>query len=380
MTHATPPPDEGSARPCAAGSPPPSRVVNPPLIVRRPVDERLATGVVRALCALPRAVQLALTGGPVVGDGQTLEPELQLLLRAMQRARGRRQGSSTKFRAHENKGARIAGGAPVDVGAVREVTLVSGATTLAARHYAPRDATGRAPLLLYLHGGGFVFGDLDTHDAPCRLLCRHAGAHVLAVTYRLAPEHRFPCAVDDARAALRWAHAHAAELGADPARVGVAGDSAGGNLAAVVARLAARDEGPAPVCQILLYPAIDRTRPYRSLTLFADGFLLTREAIDWFDAQYIREPYRGMSDPRFNPLAASDLAGLAPALVVTAGFDPLRDEGEAYGAALAAAGTPTTVRRFASLVHGFANLVGVSRACRAAVVEVAEASRVLLSA
>jgi acetyl esterase len=233
-------------------------------------------------------------------------------------------------------------------------------------------------LLVFFHGGGFVFGDLDTHDAPCRMLCRHGSMHVLAIDYRLAPEHPFPAAVEDARAALRWAFAHAAELGADPTRIAVGGDSAGANLAAVTAHLAARDGGPAPTCQMLIYPAVDRTRPYASLALFAEGFLLTRASIAWFHEQYVgaRAP---LTDPRHAPLHAASFEGLAPALVVTAGFDPLRDEGEAYAAALAAAGVPTLVRRFDALTHGFFSMVGVSTDCRLAVVEIAGATRALLA-
>ncbi len=156
------------------------------------------------------------------------------------------------------------------------------------------------------------------------------------------------------------------------------GDSAGANLSAVVAQLAARDGGPAPACQILFYPAIDRASHYPSLELFADGFYLTRAAIDWFHDQYVgtvpREP-----DARVNPLAARDLSGLAPTLLVTAGFDPLRDEGEAYARALTERGNAVTVRRFGSLIHGFLNMVGVSPACRDAVIEIAGATRVLLA-
>jgi acetyl esterase len=249
---------------------------------------------------------------------------------------------------------------------------------LRARHYTPLEPSDA--MLVFFHGGGFVFGDLDTHDVPCRVLCRHTGAHVLAIDYRLAPEEPFPAGVLDARAALAWAHTHARELGVDPARIGVCGDSAGANLSAVVAQLAARDGGPAPVCQILFYPAVDRTSHYPSLELFADGFYLTRAAIEWFHGQYVGTlPLEPHDEARVNPLASKDLSGLAPTLLVTAGFDPLRDEGEAYARALAAGGNEVTVRRFGSLIHGFLNMVGVSPACRDAVIEIAGATRVLLA-
>ncbi|MBV8219110.1 MAG: alpha/beta hydrolase, partial [Solirubrobacterales bacterium] len=224
---------------------------------------------------------------------------------------------------------------------------------------------------------GFTYGDLDTHDGVCRVLCRHAGVHVLAVDYRLAPEHPFPAAVDDARAALSWAFANASRIGADPARIGVGGDSAGGNLAAVVSRLAARDGGPAPALQLLIYPATDMTTRHRSRDLFAEGFLLTESEMDWFEDNYLGVERTSSNDPRASPLLAEDLSGLPPAFVVTAAFDPLRDEGEAYAKALEEAGTPATLRRFPGFIHGFVNAAGVSRTARDAVVEIAGVTRAM---
>ncbi|MDB4992974.1 MAG: Alpha/beta hydrolase fold-3 domain protein [Myxococcaceae bacterium] len=347
--------------------------------------ELIAHRAAVALCAVPGPIQERLVGGPISRDGLRLEPELHLLVKAAG-AITPRSPTTRMIRETQNRGAVIAGGPQhgVLVGAVRDLDLdIAGrdAGPLRARHYAPlepAEADGGAAMLVFFHGGGFVFGDLDTHDVPCRVLCRHTGAHVLAIDYRLAPEDPFPAGVLDARAALAWAHAHARDFGVDPARIGVCGDSAGANLSAVVAQVAARDGGPAPACQILFYPAIDRTSHYPSLELFADGFYLTRASIDWFHGQYVgtvpREP-----DARVNPLLAEDLSGLAPTLLVTAGFDPLRDEGEAYARALAARGNAVTVRRFGSLVHGFLNMVGVSPACRDAVIEIAGATRVLLA-
>lgn len=343
---------------------------------RRFVD-RLGSTLVSALSALPESLQITLSGGkPIVKDGHPLAPDVQLILAGEARRGAMTLTTPAALRIQQRNATALAGGRPVKVGRVRDLEIDGGAGRLRARHYAPVLGEG-APLLVFLHGGGFVFGDLDTHDAPCRVLCRHGGMHVLAIDYRLAPENPFPAAVDDARAALRWAHEHAAELGADPARVGIGGDSAGANLSAVVAQLAASDGGPAPVCQMLVYPAVDRTRPYLSLDLFAEGFLLTRASIDWFHEHYAGQTPK--TDPRIGPLHASSFAGLAPALVVTAGFDPLRDEGEAYAAALMAAGTTTVLRRFDSLVHGFFNLVGVSPSCRDAVIEIAGATRAVFA-
>ena len=236
--------------------------------------------------------------------------------------------------------------------------MIDGPAPIPARHYEPLEPGGPHPLLVYYHGGGFLYGDLDTHDNVCRILCRHAGAHVLAVDYRLSPEHPFPAAVEDARAALRWAYVNAERLGADPSRIGVGGDSAGGNLAAVTSQLAANDGGPAPVLQLLIYPVTDFTIRRRSRELFGDGFLLTNAEMDWFEANYLGPGSPQASDPRASPLLATDLSGLPPAFVVTAAFDPLRDEGEAYARALQDAGTPATLRRFPGFIHGFINAAG----------------------
>jgi acetyl esterase len=313
-------------------------------------------------------------------DGQTLEPDVQLSLTLLERQGAPPLETLPPAEAREafRRQVAVSNGPPAPVGAVRDLRVEGAEGSLAARHYAPHEPGGPHPLIVFFHGGGFVVGDLETHDAPCRLLCRHAGAHVLSVDYRLAPEHPFPAAVEDGRAALRWATEHTDELGADPARVAVAGDSAGGNVAAVAAWLASRDGGPAPALQVLLYPATDLGERARSHELFGSGFLLTRELMDWFSAQYASgaDP----EDPRLSILRAGDLDRVAPALVVTAGFDPLRDEGEAYAAALREAGVaPVVLRRFPGLVHGFCNAIGTSRTSREAVIEVAGATRALLA-
>lgn len=323
---------------------------NPPH--RRFVD-RLGAAIVSALSALPESVQITLSGGKrIVKDGHPLAADVQLILAGEARRGATTLTTPTELRLQQRNATALAGGRPVKVGKVRDLEIEGAAGRLRARHYAPVLGEG-APLLVFLHGGGFVFGDLDTHDAPCRVLCRHGGMHVLAIDYRLAPESPFPAAVDDARAALRWAQEHAAELGADPARVGIGGDSAGANLSAVVSQLAAADGGPAPVCQMLIYPAVDRTRPYLSLDLFAEGFLLTRASIDWFHTHYTGQSGVPKTDPRIGPLHASSFAGLAPALVVTAGFDPLRDEGEAYAQKLKDAGVAVKSTRYTGVMHEF---------------------------
>jgi acetyl esterase/lipase len=250
---------------------------------------------------------------------------------------------------------------------------------LAVRHYAPDEPDGPHPLLVFFHGGGFIFGDLDTHDRVCRVLCRHVGAHVLAVDYRLAPENPFPAAVEDASAAVRWACENASALGADRLRVGVSGDSAGGNLAAVAAQLAASDGGPAPALQLLIYPPTDGTGRRRSRELFGEGFMLTDAQMDWFETSYLGKERADASDPRVSPLLAEDLSGLPPALVFTAGLDPLRDEGEEYAKAMQSAGTPTALRRFPGLTHSFLSMAGISRGCRDALLEIAGATRAMFA-
>ena len=219
------------------------------------------------------------------------------------------------------------------------------------RVFRPSAAAG-LPLLLWFHGGGWVTGNLDTHDQLGRLLADHAGAVVVSVDYRLAPETKFPGAADDCLAAYEWALAHAGEVGADSARVAIGGDSAGGNLAAVVA-LDARERGlPQPKLQLLVYPVTDYEFDSAAMIDNAKGYFLEAEGMRWFFDHYSRTP-ADFDDPRFSPLRAPDLSGLARAVVVTAEFDPLRDQGEAYGRRLADAGVPTQAVRADGLIHGF---------------------------
>ncbi len=346
------------------------------------LGQRFQHRVAHALAGLPPRVQVRLSGRrPVHIDGDTLAPEVQLSLALLARRGEPRPETLSPSEAREvrRRLAAVYGGKPIEVGAVTDL-VIEGNVSLRARHYAPREPGESLPLLVYYHGGGFTYGDLDTHDSVCRILCRHAGAHVLAIDYRLAPEHPFPAAVEDARCALRWAFANANQLGADPGRVGVGGDSAGGNLAAVVAQLAARDGGPAPGLQLLIYPVTDFTGRRRSRELFGEGFLLTDAEMDWFEMNYLGAARAAVSDPRVSPLLAADLSGLAPAFIVTASFDPLRDEGEDYARALNEAGTPATLRRFPGFIHGFIGASGVSRSCGDALVEIAGTVRGLFAA
>ena len=222
------------------------------------------------------------------------------------------------------------------------------------RVFRPSAATG-LPLLLWFHGGGFVTGNLDTHDQLGRLLCDAVGAVVVSVDYRLAPEAKFPAAADDCLAAYEWALEHASEVGADPSRIAIGGDSAGGNLAAVVT-LDARERGlPQPKLQVLVYPVTDREFESASMVDNAKGYFLEAESMRWFWDHYARTA-SDFADPRFSPMRAADVSRVAPAVVVTAEYDPLRDQGEAYGERLREAKVPTEVVRADGLIHGFFGL------------------------
>ena len=230
------------------------------------------------------------------------------------------------------------------------------------------------PLLVWFHGGGWVLGDLEGADPVCQQLAAKVSAVVVSVGYRLAPEHRFPAAVDDALAAARWAHSHADELGADPSRLVVGGDSAGGNLAAVVA-LRARDGGGPPIAfQLLVYPVTDLTCAQPSYVDNAEGYMLEAASMRWFIDHYVPDE-RLRRDPDASPLFAGDLAGLPPAHVVTAEYDPLRDEGEAYAERLAQAGVPVSCTRYDGVIHGFFAMDTVIPASRRAIDEAAAAIR-----
>lgn len=236
------------------------------------------------------------------------------------------------------------------------------------RLYTP-EGSGPFPLMMFFHGSGFVLCSLDTHDGMCRNLAAGIGCVVVSVDYRLAPEHKFPKGLDDCLAATRWAADHAAELGIDPARIMVAGDSAGGNMAAVIA-LRLRDEGGPELCgQMLLYPVTDYHTPGTpSYAENADGYGLTRDTMEWFWAHYLNSPAEA-ANPLASPLRARDVTGLPPAYVSSAEYDPLRDEAERYGMRLREAGVPTVITRFAGMNHGFLFWVGIVGGADAAMAE-----------
>ncbi|HYE41232.1 MAG TPA: alpha/beta hydrolase [Ramlibacter sp.] len=255
-----------------------------------------------------------------------------------------------------------------EVAVVRNLEARGPAGPVPLRSYRPAGSVADAvlPVLVYFHGGGWVIGDLDTHDVLCRQLCNQSGCAVVAVDYRLAPEHRFPAALDDAMAATRWVHEHAPALGVDASRIAVGGDSAGGNLAAAVA-LAARDEGGLPLAfQLLVYPATDQRRGWPSHTTNGQGYLLTKDSMDYYHDHYIADAAQDL-DWRASPLLHADHAKLPPAFVLTAGYDPLRDEGLQYAHKLSEAGTRTTLVNFERQIHGFITMGRVIDEANAAV-------------
>ncbi len=328
----------------------------------------------QALLHLPEPVARRLAGPPLEADGEVLDRYVQVMLRgaavlplatlvhdpdvtAPQRRRMNRRATASGM----PRARRVS---------VTNRLIPGPAGEIPVRIYLSDAATPQPPLIVYYHGGGWVVGDLDTHDGCCRMLARIAGAMVLAVDYRLAPEHPYPAAVDDAVAAYRWALRHGPQLGALPGAVAVMGDSAGGNLAAVVSAVA-RDRGdPVPLAQGLVYPATDMRMGSRSHDVFAENLFLTRADVLWFRQQYSPQPEQ-WRDPRVSPLLAADLSGLPPTRIWTAGFDPLRDEGEQYGAMLQDAGVPAVVRREPTMIHGFfgmgvlpGGLQRIARVCR----------------
>jgi len=270
----------------------------------------------------------------------------------------------------------------VAIGKTEDTHIPGPAGAIPARIYTPV-AGGHAALpgLVFFHGGGFVIGGLETHDGLCRSLANAAGVRVVAVDYRLAPEHAYPAAVDDCYTATAWVEANAAELGIDPNAIAVGGDSAGGNLAAAVCLKAKAQNRPHIAFQLLIYPTTDFTdaEQWASRTAFAEGYFLEKETMRWFEAQYMGGNDAARAEETASPLSARDLSGLPPAYIVTAGFDPLRDEGKAYADALAAAGTAADYVDYPGMIHGFFNMQGVLDVARDAVKQAASKLRAALA-
>jgi acetyl esterase len=267
----------------------------------------------------------------------------------------------------------------VAVGRVENFMIPGPGGEIRARCYAPVAASGPLPTLIYFHGGGFVAGSLESHDGLCRLFAVEGGFKVISVDYRLAPEHPYPAAVDDAWAATQWIEANAAELGVDAGRIAVGGDSAGGMLAAIVTQLAREKGGLKIAYQLLLFPNTQIGGETASLSEFAVGYFLERRAIDYFNSLYLT-PQADKNSAKVSPLRARDFAGLPPAYIMLAGYDPLHDEGLAYAEKLRAAGVKVTVEDYAGLVHGFIYLQTVLPQAHDAVAAAAKAVKRALDA
>jgi acetyl esterase len=320
---------------------------------------RLQLAFARGVLSLPAGVLRVLFGAPKTSpDGLRLDPQTQALLALVKVTR---QPDIPELgvkgaRAYLDRVGPSMDAVAPDV-SVRDTTVPCGTEARRARVYTPHGAGPGSPGLVFFHGGGFCAGSIDSHDRGCRALASKARVVVVSVDYRLAPEHIFPAAVDDAVASMRWLLANAATFGMDPGATAVGGDSAGGTLAAVVAQTL-RADARRPAFQLLIYPVTDARGGTPSREYFREGYFLTGRAIDWYLGNYIPDKSQYI-DPRASPLLAKDVSGLPPALVITAGFDPLRDEGRAYAEKLKAAGCEVTYVCAEGSMHGFFNASGV---------------------
>ena len=301
-----------------------------------------------------------------------MDPMLQMMTdnaRSTGGGAGLRAGTVEQARAGYDAMVAAGGEAP-ELASVEDRTIPGPAGEIPIRVYTPL-GDGPFPVVVFYHGGGFTIGSLTSHDPVARRICAETGALVVAVDYRLAPEHPFPAAVEDAFAALQWVGDNASSIGGDPSRLAVTGDSAGGNLSAVVCLLARDAGGPAIRFQALVYPTTDARADYPSVRENGDSIFLSADTMAWFYEQYQSDK----EDWRASPILAPDLSDLPPALIITAEYDTLRDEGEAYGEALRAAGNDVTIRRYDGMTHVFFQLWGVLEAAKQAMTETTTALR-----
>lgn len=340
--------------------------------IRQTVEKYLVAGLVR----LPESWLIRMSGGVQRSvEGKRLDPQLQFLLTLAAKRPGIDQLALADGRQMYRDMADSFGGRPRAVSRTEDRRVAGPHGDIPLRLYVPADLPpGPAPLLVWFHGGGFVIGDIPSYEVPCRYIADQACCMVLSVDYRLAPEHPFPVAIEECLAVWRHVVANPADYGADPARIGVGGDSAGGHLSAVISQQAKLAGDVLPRHQLLVYPVTDLTREWLSHQTYAEGYLLTRDLMKFFMGQFVPVD-ADRADPRISPLKATDLSGLPPATLVIAGFDPLQDEGRAYGDALAQAGVPVKVLSYDSLTHGFISLTGVVRAADSALAEISAAVR-----
>ena len=329
----------------------------------RPLSVRARDAVFKAILRSPKRVLVALGGGPDRKDGMLLDPHVGVLLNAVKLAGAVDRPDIASSRRYMDQESQSVAPELIAMAVDRDLWVSGRSGDLRARVYTPKTAHPNAGLLVYFHGGGWAAGSITSHDRSVRELAHNAKCLVMSVEYSLAPESKFPTAVEDAMAAYVWARANAKELGADPERVGVGGDSAGGNLSAVVAHLAKARGVAQPTVQLLIYPAVDMTRGMPSHRTFAKGYMLDEERVVWYLGHYLESPDQER-DPRGSPLFYEKFDGLAPAIVVTAGFDVLRDEGEAYATKLRDAGVRVEYTCETGMIHGFFNMSGAVPAAR----------------
>ena len=327
------------------------------------------------ILSLPAPLLRLMSGGGVVHvGGRTLDPRLQFLAAQARKAPPMTQATPEQARGGMDGLIAAMAGKP-EPGVTWEDLQVPGAAgDIPARAYRPSDQDPQAPLMVWAHMGGGVIGNIETTHVFCTLLAAVTRGPVLSLDYRLAPEHRFPAGVDDTLAAYRWARDNADRFGAPAGQAAVGGDSMGGNFAAIVCQDLKRAGEPQPVLQLLVYPCTDVASQTPSMTTYGEAFPLNSATMDWFMGQYLN-PGDDPAHPKLSPLKAPDLSGLAPAIVVTAGFDPLVDQGEAYARALREAGTPVVYRCYDSLAHAFVAFTGAVPAADRASREVARLVR-----
>jgi acetyl esterase len=303
-----------------------------------------------------------------------VDPQVQFLLDQLAALDAPTMDSLTPDDVRQQMRAQLAlFGEPEPIAHIEDRTIPGPQGAIPLRIFTP-DGSGSFPLLVFFHGGGWVIGDLDTHDGLCRSLANKAGCVVVSVDYRLAPEHKFPAAPEDCYAATQWVAEQAAQLHGDASRIAVAGDSAGGNLTAVISQMSRDRGGPPLIFQLLIYPATDFTMSSPSIDENADGYYLTKADMIWFTNHYLNNEGE-KKNPLASPLFASNLQGLPPALIITAEYDPLRDEGETYGEKLKEAGVPVTIHRYNGVIHGFVSLAPFLDQGKLAIDECARALR-----
>jgi acetyl esterase/lipase len=333
-----------------------------------PATQRM---VVRKLLSLPTPMLRLMSGGGVVYQGgRTLDPRLQYLASQARGAAPMQTLSPDEARRASASGLDAMAGDLEPGVRIEPLTIPGPGGDVPARVYRPESQDAQTPVMIFAHMGGGVIGDLETCHAFCSILAKTARGPVISVDYRLAPEHRFPAGLEDVLAAYRFGRDNAAQFGAPPGQAAIGGDSMGGNFAAVICQELKRAGEPQPTLQLLIYPCVDVACESASMTTYAEAFPLTRAMMDWFVGHYMG-PGDSPAEPRLSPLRAKDVSGLAPAVVVTAGFDPLLDQGEAYARRLKEAHVPVVYRCYDSLAHGFTAFTGAVPCADVAAREVA---------